>query len=319
LINFRFHLVSLVAVFLALALGVMMGATVIDRAIVDGLETRIDTVGDRADRTRDENVALKARLDALEGYAEQALPLLVGERLKGVPVAMVAIRGVDEGAVRQTADILRGGGAVIQGVVWLEPSLALPDVSAEVKLGEVLGDPFQKGADLRRAAIEALGRRLALGPEVARTQPGSVDVLAGMGTAGFVAFDSMGGDLDPAAYPFPGSRILVVDGSQGKLKTDVVSLPLIRALQVAGAMVALGEVFAEVESGPARGAIVSGVRDDQALATRVATVDDLEQSRGRAALALALDELGRGQAGHYGEGPGASRQLPEPVPPGPGA
>ncbi len=319
MINFRFHLVSLVAVFLALALGVMMGATVIDRAIVNGLETRIDTVGKRADRTRDENVALKARLDALERYSEQALPLLVGERLKGVPVAVLAVRGVDEGAVRQTADMLRTGGAVLDGVVWLEPSLALPDVSAEVKLGDVLGDPFQKGADLRRSAIEALGRRLAMGPGAARNETGSVDVLAGMGTAGFLAFEGMAGDFDPSRYPVPASRVLVIDGSQGKLKTDVVSLPLIRALQVAGAMVALGEVFAEFERGPARGAIVSGVRDDQALVTRVATVDDLEQSRGRAALALALDELGRGQAGHYGEGPGASRQLPEPIPPVPGA
>jgi hypothetical protein len=319
LINFRFHLVSLVAVFLALAVGVMMGATVIDRAIVNGLETRIDTVGDRANRTRDENVALKARLDALEGFADQALPLLVGERLKGVPVAMVAIRGVDEGAVRQTVDILRGGGALVSGVVWLEPSLALPDVSAEVKLGDVLGDPFQKGADLRRSAIEALGQRLAIGPEVARSQAGAGDVLIGMGTAGFVAIDSLGGEVDPTSYPFPGSRFIVIDGPQAKLKTDIATLPLIRALQVAGAMVALGEVFAEVESGPGRGAIVAGVRDDQALVTRVATVDDVEEARGRAALALALDELGRGQAGHYGEGPGASRQLPEPVPPVPGA
>jgi hypothetical protein len=318
LINFRFHLVSLVAVFLALALGVMMGATVIDRAIVNGLEARISTVGQRADQTRDENLALKARLDALDGYAEQALPLLIGQRLKGVPVAMVAIRGVDEAAVRQTADTLRAGGAVVSGVVWLEPSLALPDVSAEVKLGEVLGDPFQKGADLRQSAIETLGRRLAAGPDAARSPAGTGDVLSGMGTAGFVAFDSMGGEFDPARYPFPESRFLVLDGSQAKLKTDIGSLPLIRALQVAGVMVALGEVFAEVESGPGRGAIVAGVRDDQALATRVATVDDVEEARGRAALALALDELGRGQAGHYGEGPGASRQLPEPVSPVPG-
>jgi len=319
LINFRFHLVSLVAVFLALALGVMMGSTVIDRAIVDGLEANIKTVGDRADRTRDENLALQARLDALEGYAEQALPLLVGERLKGVPVAMVAVRGVEEGAVRQTADILRAGGAVIPGVVWLEPPLSLPDVRAEVKLGEVLGDPFQRGADLRREAMEALGTRLAVGPEVARSQAQPGDVLTGLGSAGFVAFDGLGGDFDPARYPPAGSRVLVIDGSQGKLETDAVALPLIRALQVAGAMVALGEVFVPAKSGPGRGAIVSGVRNDQALSTRVATVDDLDEPRGRTALALALDELGRGQAGHYGEGRGASRQLPEPAPPAPGA
>ena len=31
MINFRFHVVSIVAVFLALALGVVMGSTVVDR------------------------------------------------------------------------------------------------------------------------------------------------------------------------------------------------------------------------------------------------------------------------------------------------
>ena len=318
MINFRFHLVSLVAVFLALALGVMMGATVIDRAIVNGLEARIDRVGKRAEDTRDENLTLKARLDALEVYAEQALPLIVADRLVGVPVAMVAVRGVNEDVVRQTADALRGGGAVVTGVVWLEPSLALSDVSAEVKLGEVVGDAFSKGADLRRTAIEALGRRLAVGAEATANPAAAEDVLSGLGTAGFVAFDSMGGEFDPSLYPAPGSRVLVIDGNQAKLKPDLASLPLIRALQVEGAMVALGEVFAEVESGPSRGTIVAGVREDQALATRVATVDDLEHPRGRAALALALEELGLGQAGHYGEGPGASRQLPEPAPAGPG-
>ena len=50
MINFRFHIVSLIAVFLALALGVVMGSTVIDRAIVDGLHDRIDRR--RAERGR---------------------------------------------------------------------------------------------------------------------------------------------------------------------------------------------------------------------------------------------------------------------------
>jgi hypothetical protein len=316
LINFRFHLVSLVAVFLALALGVMMGATVIDRAIVNGLEARISTVGKRADRTRDENLALKARLDALEAYADQALPFVVGERLKGVPVAMLAVRGVDDGAVRRTADTLTGGGALVQGVLWLEPDLAIPDVEAEIKLGEVLRDPVQKGEDLQRAAIESIARRLAAGPQPAA---GARDLLVDLGTAGFVSLDGLGAEADPTQFPSAGSRMLVLDGPQGKLKTDTVAVPIVRTLVVGGAMVALGEVFAEVEGGSGRGAVVAGVRGDSGLATRVATIDDIEHPRGRAALTLALDELGRGQAGHYGEGPGASRQLPEPPAPVPGA
>jgi hypothetical protein len=316
LINFRFHLVSLVAVFLALALGVMMGATVIDRAIVNGLEARISTVGKRADRTRDENLALKARLDALEAYADQALPFVVGERLRGVPVAMLAVRGVDDGAVRRTAETLKGGGALVQGVLWLEPDLAIPDVEAEIKLGEALRDPVQKGEDLQRAAIETIARRLAAGPQPAAGAP---DLLIDLGTAGFVSLDGLGAEADPTQFPAAGSRMLVLDGPQGKLKTDTVAVPIVRTLVVGGAMVALGEVFAEVEGGSGRGAVVAGVRGDSGLATRVATIDDIEHPRGRAALALALDELGRGQAGHYGEGPGASRQLPEPPAPVPGA
>lgn len=313
MINFRFHLVSLMAVFLALAVGVMMGSTVIDRAIVDGLEARIETVRARADNTRKENDGLKGRLDALDAYVEQSLPLLVGDRLNGVPVAVVAVRGVDEDPVRQTVELLRSGGALLPGVVWLEPAFALPDVSAEVKLGEVLGDPVQKGADLQRAAIEALGRRLVAGPSP-DPAAAAADVLVGLSTARFLSFDSLGADLDPALYPPPGARVIVVDGPQGKLPTETVSLPLVRALSVVGGFVALAEVFADIDAGPSRGLVTSGVRDDQSVATRVATVDDLEETRGRAALALALDELGRGVAGHYGEGPGASRQLPEPVP-----
>ena len=49
MINFRFHLVSLIAVFLALALGVVMGSTVIDRAVVNGLENRIKHVENKAE------------------------------------------------------------------------------------------------------------------------------------------------------------------------------------------------------------------------------------------------------------------------------
>lgn len=314
MINFRYHLVSLVAVFLALALGVMMGSTVIDRAIVDGLKARIKTVGDRADRTRDENLALKDRLDALEGFAEASVPHIVGQRLADVPVAMVAIRGVDDGVVRQTAEVLREGGAILPGVVWLEPALNVPDTETEVKLGQALGDQILKGDELRLAAVEALGRRLAAGPDPAG---GVADLLVDLGGAGFVAFDGLGGDFDPVQFPPPGSRVLIANGPEGSLPTEVIVLPMVRSLLAGGAMVAMGEVFAQTDSGPDRGSVVSSVRDDSELAGRVATVDNLEEPRGRAALALALEELGRGLAGHYGHGPGASRQLPEPVHPAP--
>ena len=59
MINFRFHLVSLIAIFLALALGVVIGAGVIDRGVVDTLNNRLDNVESKASRIQDDNAALR--------------------------------------------------------------------------------------------------------------------------------------------------------------------------------------------------------------------------------------------------------------------
>lgn len=48
------------------------------------------------------------------------------------------------------------------------------------------------------------------------------------------------------------------------------------------------------------------------LRDQVSTVDGIDSVIGRVAVVLALEELGRGEHGHYGLGPGASRRLPEP-------
>ena len=44
MINFRFHLASLIAVFLALAIGIVMGSTVVKEATVKGLRAEIHRV-----------------------------------------------------------------------------------------------------------------------------------------------------------------------------------------------------------------------------------------------------------------------------------
>jgi Copper transport outer membrane protein, MctB len=316
-INFRFHLVSLVAVFLALALGVVMGSTVIDRAIVDRLSSQIRAVEKRSDARRDENLQLKARMGNLEAFVDQALPQLVGQRLQGVTVTMVAVRGVDGESVRSAVDTLRAAGASVAGVMWIEPSFAVLDSEAQARLGEAMGEPGDQGTGLRQAAVEALGRRLAVGPgPTSAARPvasGAQELLTALAGGGFVSFDTVGGPpVSLSGWPEAGSRLLVIDGSQGKVETGVASLPLVRAAAGTGAAVALAEVFRPTDTVKARGAVVQGVRNDRDLGTRVATVDDLEEARGRAALAFAVDDLGRGRAGHYGEGPGATRQLPEP-------
>jgi hypothetical protein len=315
MINFRFHLVSLVAVFLALAVGVVMGSTVIDRAIVDRLSSQIESVRRRSDARRAENEQLKAEREQLRGFIEQVVPVAIGQRLRGVPVAMVAMRGVDGETVRAAAETLRAAGASVPGVAWIEPLLAAADPDTEAKLAQAVGEPAGPGP-VAEAAVGALGHRLATGaaPSSAATlaRPEPADLLVALVTAGFLAFDTLGGPpVNLAAWPAPASRLLVIDGTQAKTEASTATLPLVRSASTAGAAVTLAEVFRPTATVKTRGGVVRGVLDTPELASRVATVDDLEDTRGRVALAFAVEELGHGRAGHYGEGPGANRQLPE--------
>lgn len=316
MINFRFHLVSLVAVFLALALGVVVGSTVIDKAIVDRLSAQIDSVKKRADEQRAENRTLRDQMKGLETFIVQSQPQVVGRRLNQVAVTVVAVRGVPAEDVRGAVDILRQAGALVSGVLWIEDTFTAPEPSARAKLVQAMGDSGLATEDLRLVALEALGRRLVTGAGVTAvsTPAGSAtDTLVALNEAGLVSFDRLGGgtvSLD--SWPAAGTRILLVDGSQAHPLPGTVSLPILRAAAAAGGRLALAEVFRPTPTVKDRGAVVRGVRDDAALARVVSTVDDLDNTRGQVALTLAVQELGTGRAGHYGEGPGASSHLPTP-------
>ena len=87
MINFRFHVVSLIAIFLALALGVVIGAGVIDRGVVDALNNRLDTrrgerrTGSRA-RTTSSQGQISEKDDAIDAICEAAFAVgrLAAER-----------------------------------------------------------------------------------------------------------------------------------------------------------------------------------------------------------------------------------------------
>jgi hypothetical protein len=316
-INFRFHLVSLVAVFLALALGVVMGSTVIDRAIVDRLSSQISSVKKRADEQRAENRVLRDQVKGLETFVAQSQPQVTARRLNQVPVTVVAVRGVPAEDVRAACDILRSAGALVPGALWIEDPFSASDPAARAKLVEAMGDSGLAIDDLRQVALEALGHRMATGARVTTvpvsTSGSTLDTLVALNEAGLVSFDTMGGGaVDLGSWPSAGARMLVIDGSQAHPSPGTVTIPILRSAAAAGGRLALAEVFRPTATLKTRGSVVRGVREDAALSRVVSTVDDLDDIRGQVALTLAVQELGTGRAGHYGEGPGASSQLPTP-------
>jgi len=311
MINFRFHIVSLIAVFLALALGIVMGATVVNRAIVDRLNSRIDTVEKNANARKTESDQLRGQLGQLNGYIDGTKDFAVAGRLDGSTLATIATRGVDADAVKQTVTLAQQAGARAPGIIWLEGKLTLSDADALRQLGELLGKTGQNAKATRDEAWNALASRVATGAGAAAN---GRDLLAALADGGFISFESVGNQgANFSADSFSGGdvRVLLIDGTNGQINGNEVLAPLSNALVANRMRLVVGEVFAEKDGGPKRGAVLAPVRGSDGLKQTVSTVDDVDVVEGRVASVLALADLNRNVVGQYGYGAGATKSAPE--------
>jgi hypothetical protein len=308
MINFRFHVVSLIAIFLSLALGVVIGAGVIDRGVVDTLNSRLDRVESKSDRISKANDALTSRNQQLEGAIGDLQPFAVSGRLAVDDAGVIAVRGVDGDRVTATITALQQADATVTGTLWLEDKWKL-DNSDDVKaLQTALGTSTKNKTTLRAEAWRQLADRLSnpVGGDA------SNDLLAVLQDAGFLGFDAVG-SAKITDYPGPGAGLVLVVGNEGSVPANTVVMPAATALHEAKVRLVVGSIWVEVTGGPDRAEAVQPLRDSD-LAKTVSTVDDLDQPEGPATVVLALADLfpPTSTAGHYGYGPN-TQPMPDPA------
>lgn len=310
MVSFRFHLVSIIGVFLALGIGIAIGASVVDRATVSALERQLDAVGTRAEQTNTENDRLRNDVGRWEKFADEAGDELVEGRLVGVDVVVVGVQGIDREPVDRLRQSIVAAGGRLRGTVWLTGKLQLEEPGDVAALSDALVVAPGPADLVRRTLIERLAASWAAGDN---TSP-----LAALRDGGFVEVEAVtGGSVDLATLAPAGARFVVVAGDKADVPNDALAVPLAAEL----AELAPTRVLA-VESGhdataktPAQRAVFVGpLRGEGDANSRLSTVDNLESYRGRIAAVLALADLGpQGKVGHYGVGPRASRMVPEPA------
>ena len=128
MINFRFHLVSLIAVFLALGLGMLVGSTVVDPVIFDRLDREISSVSHESSQIKSDNGALQDQLTKLNDFLKKSAAYTVQQRLISAPIAIIAEKGIDTGAVNAVLAQVRAAGADVPGVLWLDDKWKLASV-----------------------------------------------------------------------------------------------------------------------------------------------------------------------------------------------
>jgi hypothetical protein len=307
-ISFRFHIVSITAVFLAIAIGVVVGTTYVDRAVVDSLESRVDRVSRNLDQRKAENDALERDLRDVRSYAGASADFAVDGRLAEVPVLVVALRGVDGGIADAVVDLVRRAGASTPGVAWVEDRFAIDGDEDHDAVAAALGaDPKASDRALQEEAVGALVASLSVPPEGVAADASPIERLL---DAKLLSVDPRG-DSEPSLASFAGlaPRVLLVTGTE--VGDDLAELVPTFAEQAAGAGLATvaADAYRFRDEGPDRGETLRRVLPED-LREQVALVDDLEAPEGRVAAVLALVEVAAGRVGHYGYGSGADGALP---------
>ena len=302
MISFRYHIVTIAAVFLALAIGLLGGGAFLQPALQKELENRTEDLRRDLDARLEQIDDLRLEVAGLGAFSEAALPYLAEGRLLEVPVVVVTQVGVADEVRTEAIDALSAAGARVLTTVSASALLLSEEPAVREQLAEIVGEPAAAAEDLPGLAAAELAARL-----VAQTPPSPEDdVLTRLLSGGFLApVGAPPGAATLEEIGAPGQVVLVLSGGEAEdpaLPPEAFAVPLVEALAELGSPVAAGEsLLATVPFVP----LVSG--------EGVVTVDDLDQAMGGAALVLGLDRLlATGEGGDFGAKDGA-----EPLPPPP--
>ena len=315
MISLRQHIFSLVAVFVALAIGIAAGSTVVRGPLLESTRARLESAEQLIDIERAENEILAAEVDQLEGFAEEGPEQLLAGRLTGSSVLLIVAGDVESTAVRGVIRSVRAAASEYLGQIRLDPSLFDPEDTAAV--AEAIGlDP----ATPTEQVLEVFGERAAQQiAEVGALLEGEIPEQG--------AVRAVFGDLEDAGLV----DLLDVPGTAtGSSEFDVVVLtdrnvphdpaPLLEALvtrPIGDAAVLADTVMLVAEVGRLDSgndepvpSFVGRIRDDGRLRDEVSTVDNAETILGWVAVVLGLEASQRGLVGHYGFRSGADQAIP---------
>jgi len=317
-ISLRYHIVSLVAVFLALALGIVVGSTVLQEGTVSALRATSQEVRQRSEENRTENLALKQEIARLQSFGATVLPELVQGRLKDRPVVLVDTDKVDSGMRDSVRKVLEDAGAEVDGqITFADERLALGADSDRAAMGRLLAADAGSPEVLRGELVKRLADRLAT-PSAIPQGDGqrATDMLTGLQDADFLADLKLSRPLATGTDPFPRQgSLFVLLGPAATATTSVTPdaflVPLADQVSTqTGGPVAGGEAAAV----PKETSWIRALRDNRAASRRVSGIDSVDTVYGQLALVRALQgSLQQLPAGQYGIKAGASGLLPEPA------
>ena len=308
MINFRYHVVSLTAVFLALAIGLVVGTAALNGPVADSLNDRVAGLSKNNDQLREQVNNLETESKRQEDLAAEVGPLLLAGTLVNHRILVVTLpsgRDQTDGVV----DMLRLTGATITGRIDVQDKFVDPANNNDLlELAVRAAQPTIPTSDLpgNSDGVET-SSALLTSALVDRPQGGPVSetdrkaLLTTYSNDGYVTVsDKISG---------PAEAVVVVSGQpyfdRDATKKDESVVKLVVQLDKTAAVVVAG-------NGSAGGNVVAAVRADPTLSQTISTVDDANTTQGQVASGAAMvQQITAKKSGQYGLGAGATSLLPK--------
>jgi hypothetical protein len=318
-IDFRYHLVSIISVFLALAVGLLVGSTYlsgVNEAALGSLQTSLTNTNAAL---RAKNAALTKQINADRAFAQASSQQLLAPGGSGLLAGRKVVL-VEAGGSSQLTDgvkaSLQQAGATVTGEVQLQPQFFDGSGQTESSLTQLAQQlasqagvtkptsvPFPAVAGQQyAAAVIAASIVTRSGTGLA----GSADqaILSGFAQGGFLQVTNL---VQPGASTLSPATLAIVLTPAGTAPQQATSQALVAvAAQLQSA--SLGTVMAGSQDSSAAGSAISL----ESGPNQVSTVDNADTASGQIMVAQALRLLldGKAPAG-YGVGPGTA---PSPAP-----
>jgi hypothetical protein len=302
-ISFRYHIVSVVAIFLALALGIVVGTTALNGPVTHDLRNQVNSLKDDRSHLSAQITALQGQVDTAGQFATTFGAQLVAGTLPNKQVLVISLPGTPTGMQDGITSSLTSAGAKITGkldlaAAFTDPSQADSIISLATGAAHPLSVSLPTTSDARVVGAALLAFVLTGHGEATDLKT----VLSGFSGLHMITSDPAG--IEPATTVVVlGSGSLPKNSYAGEAQMDLVSQLVNKGAKV----VVAGD------AGSAQGnGVVAMIRDGAAKST-VSSVDNADTAFGQVSTTLAVAGILGSQIGQYGQAKGAQALFPTPA------
>jgi hypothetical protein len=322
-IDFRYHLVSIVAVFLALAIGIVLGSTELQGSTLNGLRSLSNSLRSQLSAVSAERDGYKQQASASDAFLQTAEPKLLNGMLAGDKIVLVTEPGAPSAVINGIEKAAGPGfaGATVTGTIALQPKFndlsgatraSLSAINADLATTD--GTGLAPGADQQTVYQQEAAQLIATATlnqadgEPGLTVPQAQNLLGAYAKSGYLTTSGAPWNRATLAVIVPPQS--VPDGPDDPANQVLLAVAAQFASASAATLVA-GPAASSASSASAisvlRGSSVSG---------QVSSVDNADTRLGQISAIWALaDQLQGVKPNSYGiSGASAVSPVPLPVP-----